>query len=143
MPAPVLPLVGSISTRSLVARPRSLDECRQALRYCRLALKTEKQIEQIKRVRAESTFLVTIGACATEGGIQALRNWQVVDDFFLRSGYRSRFSDLRDRSEEPGIAGMTFGVGFRKVRSYAIDYAYASLADLGGTHRITLTWDFH
>jgi hypothetical protein len=76
---------------------------------------------------------------ALNGGAE----WQVVDDFFLRSGYRSRFSDLRDRSEEPGIAGMTFGVGFRKVRSYAIDYAYASLADLGGTHRITLTWDFH
>lgn len=68
--------------------------------------------------------------------------WQVVDDFFLRGGYRSRFSDLRDRSDEPGIAGMTFGVGFRKVRSYAIDYAYASLADLGGTHRFTLSWDF-
>ena len=28
-------LVGSIRTRSLVARPRTIDECRDALRYCR------------------------------------------------------------------------------------------------------------
>jgi len=68
--------------------------------------------------------------------------WEAVRDFFLRGGYRSRFSDLRDRSDDPGIAGMTFGLGFRKVRAYAIDYAYASLADLGGTHRFSFSWDF-
>ena len=32
-------------------------------------------------VRDESKFLVTIGACATAGGIQALRNWKDVDEF--------------------------------------------------------------
>ncbi len=68
--------------------------------------------------------------------------WEVVDDFFVRTGYRSQFSDLRDASDEPGIAGMTFGLGFRKVRFYQIDYAYASLADLGSTHRFTLIWAF-
>ena len=30
--------------------------------------------EQIRRIRAESRLLITIGACATSGGIQALRN---------------------------------------------------------------------
>ncbi|MFN8544661.1 MAG: oxidoreductase [Candidatus Binatia bacterium] len=34
-----------------------------------------EQVEQIRDVRARSDVLVTIGACATAGGIQALRNW--------------------------------------------------------------------
>ena len=39
-----------------------------------------------RQVRAESEFLVTIGACATAGGIQALRNWADVAEF-TRSVY--------------------------------------------------------
>lgn len=35
---------------------------------------TPETIEQLKEVRAESTYLITIGACATSGGVQALRN---------------------------------------------------------------------
>lgn len=31
-------------------------------------------VEEVRRIRAESRFLVTIGACATAGGVQALRN---------------------------------------------------------------------
>ena len=36
--------------------------------------------ERIHRVRRMSKFLVTIGACATSGGIQALRNFGDVDE---------------------------------------------------------------
>ena len=35
---------------------------------------TAKDVERIQRVRARSRFLVAIGACATAGGLQALRN---------------------------------------------------------------------
>ena len=35
----------------------------------------------IRRIRTHSRVLVTIGACATAGGIQALRNWKDVDEF--------------------------------------------------------------
>jgi coenzyme F420-reducing hydrogenase gamma subunit len=45
------------------------------------SISTPEQAQQIKEVRAQSKFLVTIGACATSGGIQALRNWGNVDDF--------------------------------------------------------------
>ncbi len=38
-------------------------------------------IERIREIRAACRFLVTIGACATSGGIQALRNWGTIDDF--------------------------------------------------------------
>lgn len=37
--------------------------------------------ERIQEVRSESRFLVTIGACATSGGIQALRNFRDVTEF--------------------------------------------------------------
>jgi len=42
---------------------------------------TPEEIEHIKEVRSQSKFLVAIGACATAGGIQALRNWRNVDEF--------------------------------------------------------------
>ena len=39
------------------------------------SIATEEDADRIRRVRAETTTLVAIGACATAGGIQALRNW--------------------------------------------------------------------
>ena len=37
--------------------------------------------ERVREIRAQSRFLVTIGACATAGGIQALRNFADVEEF--------------------------------------------------------------
>ena len=45
------------------------------------SITTPHDAERIQQVRAESEFLVTIGACATAGGIQALRNWSDVAEF--------------------------------------------------------------
>jgi coenzyme F420-reducing hydrogenase gamma subunit len=45
------------------------------------SITTPHDAERIQQVRAESHFLVTIGACATAGGIQALRNWADVTEF--------------------------------------------------------------
>lgn len=42
---------------------------------------TPDDAERIRQVRQMSGRLVTIGACATAGGIQALRNFADVDDF--------------------------------------------------------------
>jgi coenzyme F420-reducing hydrogenase gamma subunit len=39
------------------------------------SISTPEQAEQIVELREKSKLLVTIGACATAGGIQALRNW--------------------------------------------------------------------
>ena len=47
---------------------------------------TEHDQKRIQQIRADSNLLVTIGACATSGGIQALRNWADCDDF-VRSVY--------------------------------------------------------
>jgi coenzyme F420-reducing hydrogenase gamma subunit len=42
---------------------------------------TPSDVERIHRVREQSKLLVTIGACATAGGIQALRNFADVAEF--------------------------------------------------------------
>lgn len=39
------------------------------------SLFTNHDLERIKEIRARSRFLITIGACATSGGVQALRNY--------------------------------------------------------------------
>jgi len=39
------------------------------------SITTPEDAKRIRRVREQSTFLLTIGACATAGGIQALKNW--------------------------------------------------------------------
>ncbi len=45
------------------------------------SITTPADAERIQQVRAASRFLVTIGACATAGGIQALRNFKDVAEF--------------------------------------------------------------
>ncbi len=39
------------------------------------SITTPHDAERIQRIRSECRYLMTIGACATSGGIQALRNW--------------------------------------------------------------------
>jgi coenzyme F420-reducing hydrogenase gamma subunit len=50
------------------------------------SITTAHDAERIRRVRRASRYLVTIGACATAGGIQTLRNFQNVQEF-IRAVY--------------------------------------------------------
>jgi len=45
------------------------------------SITTGHDIERIQQVRRASKALVTIGACATSGGIQALRNFADIDEY--------------------------------------------------------------
>lgn len=45
------------------------------------SITTAEDAERIQHIRRISRYLVTIGACATAGGIQALRNFADVDEF--------------------------------------------------------------
>jgi sulfhydrogenase subunit delta len=45
------------------------------------SITTEEEAKRIQKVRKSSKLLITIGACATSGGIQALRNYQNVKEF--------------------------------------------------------------
>jgi sulfhydrogenase subunit delta len=45
------------------------------------SITTHADAQRIQEVRRQCKTLITIGACATAGGIQALRNWKDVDEF--------------------------------------------------------------
>ncbi|MDZ4850992.1 MAG: oxidoreductase [Pirellulaceae bacterium] len=50
------------------------------------SITTAEDAKRIRRVRDQSKYLLTIGACATAGGIQALKNWGDRSEF-LRCVY--------------------------------------------------------
>lgn len=45
------------------------------------SITTPHDLERIQAIRAQSAIVISIGACATAGGIQALRNFQDVEAF--------------------------------------------------------------
>jgi coenzyme F420-reducing hydrogenase gamma subunit len=50
------------------------------------SITTSEDEKRIRRIRQQSKYLITIGACATAGGIQSLKNWGDRADF-LRCVY--------------------------------------------------------
>lgn len=54
---------------------------------------TPHDAQRIRDVRRQSRFLVTIGACATSGGIQALRNFKDVKQFIAQVYARPEYID--------------------------------------------------
>jgi coenzyme F420-reducing hydrogenase gamma subunit len=62
------------ATRSVIPGPYDLS-------LVEGSITTPHDAERIHKIRRLSKFLVTIGACATAGGIQALRNYKDVKDF--------------------------------------------------------------
>ena len=45
------------------------------------SITTPEDARRVTEIREQATILITIGACATAGGIQALRNWGQVEAF--------------------------------------------------------------
>ena len=62
------------------------------------SITTPNDVEHIREIRKSCGALITIGACATAGGIQALRNWKDIKDF-IRIVYASpEYISTLDRS---------------------------------------------
>ncbi len=57
------------------------------------SITTPHDAQRIREVRRRSRFLVTIGACATAGGIQALRNFRDVKEFIAQVYARPDYID--------------------------------------------------
>lgn len=51
------------------------------------SISTTEELTRIQRVRANSRFVVTLGACATAGGLQALRNLDDSNEAWKQSVY--------------------------------------------------------
>ncbi len=48
------------------------------------SITTREDAERIVEIRGQARYLMTIGACATAGGIQALRRWGQIEDWVSR-----------------------------------------------------------
>jgi sulfhydrogenase subunit delta len=62
------------------------------------SITTAEDAERIQEVREQSRHLITIGACATSGGIQALRNFADVEEFTSAVYARPDYISTLERS---------------------------------------------
>lgn len=62
------------------------------------SITTPHEMERIRRVRAQSRVLIAIGACATTGGIQALKNLRHVEDLIQSVYAQPSYIDSLDTS---------------------------------------------
>jgi len=77
----LLAVTGAIEIAYFPEATRGVVEGPYDLSLVEGSITTRHDAERIHQVRSVSRSLVTIGACATAGGIQALRNWADIADF--------------------------------------------------------------
>ncbi len=77
----LISLPGEIEVAHFLEATRGSVEGPYDLSLVEGSITTAKDVERIQEVRRKSRRLVTIGACATSGGIQALRNFADVEEF--------------------------------------------------------------
>jgi len=77
----LLPIAEAVEIAHFLEASRATVEGPYDLSLVEGSITTAHDAERIRAVRAQSKQLVTIGACATSGGIQALKNFGRVDDF--------------------------------------------------------------
>jgi coenzyme F420-reducing hydrogenase gamma subunit len=77
----LLPLAGEIDIAHFLEASRAIVSGPYDLSLVEGSITTPGDAERIREVRAASKTLITIGACATSGGIQALRNFADVQEF--------------------------------------------------------------
>ena len=84
----LLALTGRIDIAYFPEARRRMVEGPYDLSLVEGSITTSEDAERIREVRAQSRTLITIGACATSGGVQALRNFADVEDF-MKAVYAS------------------------------------------------------
>src|SRR3954451_3066137 len=77
----LLAVAGAVEIANFPEASSAISEGPYDLSLVEGSITTAHDAERILEVRAQSKFLVTIGACATAGGIQALRNFADIDDY--------------------------------------------------------------
>ncbi|MDP6355496.1 MAG: oxidoreductase [Planctomycetota bacterium] len=77
----LLAVAGAVEIANFPEASRQVTKGHYDLSLVEGSITTPHDAERIHSVRRSSSFLVTIGACATAGGIQALRNFKDVKEF--------------------------------------------------------------
>jgi sulfhydrogenase subunit delta len=94
----LLPLAGAVEIAHFPEATRGVVEGPYDLSLVEGSITTPDDAERIQQVRRVSRRLVTIGACATSGGIQALRNFRDVREFTSVVYARPEYISTLDRS---------------------------------------------
>jgi coenzyme F420-reducing hydrogenase gamma subunit len=76
-----LTLAGAVQIANFPEASSAVDDGPYDLSLVEGSITTAHDAERIRTVRAQSKHLITIGACATAGGIQALRNFADINDY--------------------------------------------------------------
>lgn len=77
----LLAIAGAVEIANFAEASSAISDGPYDLSLVEGSVTTAHDAERIQTVRAMSTTLITIGACATAGGIQALRNFSDVKEF--------------------------------------------------------------
>ncbi len=77
----LLAVVGAVDVAYFLEASRATVKGPYDLSLVEGSITTPHDAERIQKVRRASKYLVSVGACATAGGIQALRNFKDVKDF--------------------------------------------------------------
>ena len=77
----LLAIAGAVDIADFREASRAVLEGPYDLSLVEGSVTTAHDAERIKEIRAQSKALVTIGACATSGGIQALKNFADVEEY--------------------------------------------------------------
>jgi len=77
----LLTLAGAVQIAHFPEASSAIEDGPYELSLVEGSITTAHDAQRIRKVRRQSKHLVTIGACATAGGIQALRNFADVNDF--------------------------------------------------------------
>jgi coenzyme F420-reducing hydrogenase gamma subunit len=77
----LIPLAGQVEIAYFPEATRAVVEGPYDVSLVEGSITTPADLERIQQVRAVSRRVITIGACATSGGIQALRNFADVAEF--------------------------------------------------------------
>lgn len=77
----LLAVAGEVEIAYFPEASRAVEKGPYDLSLVEGSVTTQHDVERIQQIRKRSKHLITIGACATAGGIQALRNFKDVNDF--------------------------------------------------------------
>ncbi len=77
----LLAVAGAVEIANFPEASRAVQEGPYDVSLVEGSITTAHDAERIQQVRKDSKFVITIGACATAGGIQALRNFKDVNEF--------------------------------------------------------------
>ncbi len=98
----LLAVVGELEIANFLEASRAVVKGPYDLSLVEGSITTPHDAERIHQVRRISKYLVTIGACATSGGIQALRNFKDVKEFISIVYARPEYIEVLNKSTPIG-----------------------------------------